>query len=43
MSPYNPPYYEKHLTDFGLAKVKDLLCWYISAKQGYQCPPESWN
>jgi hypothetical protein len=38
MAPYNPPYYEKHLTDFGLAKVKDLLCWYISAAEGYKVP-----
>lgn len=38
MAPYNPPYYEKHLTDFGLEKVKDLLCWYISAAEGYQIP-----
>jgi GNAT superfamily N-acetyltransferase len=38
MSPYNPPYYEKLLTCFGLAKVKDLLCWYISAEDGYQVP-----
>ena len=36
MAPYNPPYYEAHLSDFGLAKVKDLLCWYISAAEGYR-------
>jgi ribosomal protein S18 acetylase RimI-like enzyme len=38
IAPYNPPYYEKHLTDFGLEKAKDLLCWYISAKEGYKIP-----
>ena len=38
MAPYNPPYYEEHLTDFGLEKVKDLLCWYISAAEGYKIP-----
>jgi GNAT superfamily N-acetyltransferase len=38
MAPYNPPFYEKHLTDFGLTKVKDLLCWYVSAAEGYQIP-----
>ncbi len=38
MAPYNPPYYEKHLTGFGLEKVKDLLCWYVSAAEGYKVP-----
>jgi GNAT superfamily N-acetyltransferase len=38
MAPYNPPYYEKLLTDFGLAKIKDLLCWYISGAEGYHIP-----
>ncbi|MFH1524608.1 MAG: hypothetical protein ABIF04_06560 [Chloroflexota bacterium] len=38
MAPYNPPYYEKQLTDFGLEKVKDMLCWSISAAEGYQIP-----
>jgi len=38
MAPYNPPYYADHLTAFGLEKVKDLLCWYISAAEGYKIP-----
>jgi len=43
MAPYNPPYYEGHLTGFGLAKVKDMLCWCISAAEDYQVPPASLN
>ena len=38
MSPYNPWYYNKLLTDFGMQKAKDLLCWYISVEEGYQVP-----
>lgn len=38
MAPYNPPYYEKLLTGFGLEKIKDLLCWYVSAAEGYKVP-----
>ena len=38
MAPYNPLYYGDHFTRFGLAKVKDLLCYYISGKEGYQIP-----
>ncbi len=38
MAPYNPPYYNDHYTAFGLEKVKDLLCWYISAAEGYRVP-----
>jgi hypothetical protein len=38
MAPYNPPYYNDCLTDYGLIKVKDLLCWQISIKDGYQIP-----
>jgi hypothetical protein len=38
MAPYNPPYYNEHLTAFGLEKVKDLLCWYVSAAEGYKIP-----
>ena len=38
MAPYNPPYYAQHLTSFGLAKVKDLLCWYLSEAEGYRIP-----
>ena len=38
MAPYNPPYYADHLSAYGLEKVKDLLCWYISSSEGYQVP-----
>jgi GNAT superfamily N-acetyltransferase len=38
MAPYNPPYYNEHMHHFGLEKVKDLLCYYISAKEGYSIP-----
>jgi len=38
MSPYNPPYYRDHFENFGLKKVKDLLCYYISGQEDYQIP-----
>jgi hypothetical protein len=38
MAPYNPPFYNDFLTDFGMRKVKDLLCWYISIAEGYEIP-----
>jgi GNAT superfamily N-acetyltransferase len=38
MAPYNPPFYEQHLASFGLEKVKDLLCWYVSAVEGHRLP-----
>ncbi len=38
MAPYNPPFYNDYLTAFGLKKVKDLLCWYVSAAEGYDIP-----
>jgi GNAT superfamily N-acetyltransferase len=38
MSPHNPPYYDQQLKEFGLEKVKDLLCYYISGAEGYQIP-----
>jgi len=38
MAPYNPPFYNDHMTAFGLKKVKDLLCWVVSAEEGYQIP-----
>jgi hypothetical protein len=38
MAPYNPPYYNEQLTAFGLEKIKDLLCWYISGREGYHIP-----
>ena len=39
MAPYNPAFYNEYLMDFGLQKVKDLLCWYVSAQEGYHIPP----
>jgi GNAT superfamily N-acetyltransferase len=38
MAPYNPAYYADHMTAFGLAKIKDLLCYYISGQEGYRIP-----
>lgn len=38
MAPYNPPYYNDYLQNFGLQKAKDLLCWQISIPQGYRIP-----
>jgi ribosomal protein S18 acetylase RimI-like enzyme len=38
MAPYNPEYYIDHLTSYGLEKVKDLLVYYISVKEGYTIP-----
>jgi GNAT superfamily N-acetyltransferase len=38
MAPYNPPFYAEDFAKFGLEKVKDLLCWYVSAKEGYRVP-----
>ena len=38
MGPYNPPFYNGYLEAFGLRKAKDLLCWVVSAADGYQIP-----
>jgi GNAT superfamily N-acetyltransferase len=38
MGPYNPRYYEEQLTGWKMEKVRDLLCYYISAKEGYEIP-----
>lgn len=38
MSPYNPRFYNKQFTDFGLGKVKDLVVYYIDAQEDYQIP-----
>ena len=38
MSPYNPEYYVDHLVSYGLKKIKDLLVYYISAREGYAIP-----
>jgi ribosomal protein S18 acetylase RimI-like enzyme len=38
MAPYNPPWYNDQLEGYGLSKVKDLLVYYIDAREGYQIP-----
>ncbi len=38
MAPHNPPYYNDHMTAFGLRKAKDLLSYVISVKDGYRIP-----
>jgi len=43
MAPYNRPYYNDHLKKYGLEKIKDLLCYYISAQEGYKIPERILN
>lgn len=43
MAPYNPPYYIDQITSFNLKKVKDLLVYYISARDGYIIPDRILN
>jgi len=38
MCPYNPPYYNRQVTDFGMRKAKDLLVFYGDAGAGYTMP-----
>jgi GNAT superfamily N-acetyltransferase len=38
MAPYNPFYYVDQIEAFNLQKVKDLLVYYISVKEGYTIP-----
>lgn len=38
MAPYNPFYYIEHLTSFNFEKIKDLLVYYISIREGYVVP-----
>lgn len=38
LAPYNPPYYNDFLDQFGLAKARDLLVYVIDACEGYQIP-----
>lgn len=38
MSPYNPPFYNQQFVDYGFGKIKDLLVYYIDAREGYQIP-----
>jgi len=38
MAPHNKAFYNNQLLEFGLQKIKDLLCWEISIANGYQIP-----
>lgn len=38
MAPHNPAYYPAQLEAFGLAKIKDLLAYYVDAREGYTFP-----
>ena len=38
MAPYNPEFYIKHIASYGLEKIKDLLVYYISVREGYEIP-----
>jgi len=38
LAPYNPPYYNDHLTAFGMEKAKDLLVYYVNLRDGYRIP-----
>jgi ribosomal protein S18 acetylase RimI-like enzyme len=38
LAPYNPPYYNNYLDNFGLRKAKDLLVYYIDSREGYTIP-----
>ena len=38
LAPYNPSYYNRQLTAFGMEKAKDLLVYYADTKEGFQIP-----
>ncbi len=38
LAPYNPPWYNEHMKNADFHKVKDLLVYYIDAREGYQIP-----
>ena len=38
MAPYNPPFYNAQLLDFGMAKAKDLLAFIADTGAGYRIP-----
>lgn len=38
LAPYNPPYYNDLLSNFGLAKANDLLVYVADVSQGYRVP-----
>jgi len=39
LAPYNPPYYNDLLNQFGFSKAKDLMVYVIDAREGYAIPP----
>jgi ribosomal protein S18 acetylase RimI-like enzyme len=39
LAPYNPPYYNDLLANFGFIKAKDLMVYVIDARDGYAIPP----
>jgi hypothetical protein len=43
MSPYNPPYYNQQMEEFGLKKVKDLLAFELNNLKEYQLPEDYQN
>ncbi len=38
MAPYNPPYYDRLMKSYGLAKVKDLMVYELDTRDGYELP-----
>lgn len=38
LAPYNPPYYNDQLVQFGLQKAKDLLVYVADENEGYRIP-----
>ncbi len=38
LAPYNPPWYNEHLTSFGMTKANDLLVYVIDAGENYTVP-----
>jgi ribosomal protein S18 acetylase RimI-like enzyme len=38
MAPYNPPRYNDYVREFGFEKAKDLLVYYVDAREGYRIP-----
>jgi ribosomal protein S18 acetylase RimI-like enzyme len=38
LAPYNPPYYNNYLLNFGFHKAKDLLVYYLDRREGYTIP-----
>lgn len=38
LSPYNPPYYNNHVVNYGMKKAKDLLVYSCDISKGYTIP-----